>query len=36
MTLNYQAAKVFHVLAGPGTMTLTYSAGISAFTFSFG
>ncbi|MDX6262138.1 MAG: hypothetical protein QOH84_3826 [Kribbellaceae bacterium] len=68
--LNYQAAKVFHVLSGEGTvtvsipgrpdktitvkgtpnlyelvnqpqqerqtMTLTYSAGISAFTFSFG
>lgn len=68
--LNYQAAKVFHVLSGEGTvtvsvpgrpdktitvkgtpnlyelvnqpqperqtMTLTYSPGISAFTFSFG
>ncbi|WP_020389251.1 cytochrome c biogenesis protein CcdA [Kribbella catacumbae] len=68
--LNYQAAKVFHVLSGQGTvtvaipgepdktitisgtpnayqlvdkeaaerktMTLTYSPGISAFTFSFG
>ncbi|MEV8372027.1 cytochrome c biogenesis protein CcdA [Kribbella sp. NPDC056861] len=68
--LNFQAAKVFHVLSGDGTvtvsipgepdkivkvsgtpnayqlvdkpaqerktMTLTYSAGVSAFTFSFG
>jgi len=68
--LNYQAAKVFHVLSGEGTvtvsipgepdktinvsgtpnayqlvdkpaqerktMTLTYSSGVSAFTFSFG
>lgn len=68
--LNYQAAKVFHVLSGEGTvtvsipgepdktikvsgtpnlytlvdkpsqerktMTLTYSAGVSAFTFTFG
>ncbi|WBQ03877.1 cytochrome c biogenesis protein CcdA [Kribbella sp. CA-293567] len=68
--LNYQAAKVFHVLSGEGTvtvsipgepdktinvsgtpnayqlvdkpgqerktMTLTYSPGVSAFTFSFG